>query len=246
MSQSVSVVFPVFNRDRQMVDYVVNDTLQQDIDEIVIANTGDTKYGYQHPRITEVHKKLPMFYPGITRNMGAIAASGKIQVHSGLDIITGKGEWTPFRDVQEGEMVCGKTCWILPFQADTDKAYKGCRVFPKAFVHSPNRGATQAITKRMMLFLLKGFDWEMRGWGRVDTDLFARILPFGFKIRFIPLTTIHLWHPGGCDAMVFKRGKNARSNPNWQHNHRLLEAKLKKGARGWWSGLIEEPLCPKV
>ena len=234
MSKSVSVVFPLYNRDPRMVECVLQDMLNQDIDEIVLANTGEKRYNSAHPRIREVWHPLPIFYPGFTRNMGAVIANGEVQVHSGLDIITAQGTWTPFRSVQDREMVCGKTCLILPSQADTERAYKGVRKFPKAFVHNPNRGAAQAITKKTMLFMLKGFDWEMRKWGRVDTDLFVRAREQGIPLRFIPLTTIHLWHPGGCNTMVF--GKNARKNPDWQHNHRLLEAKI--GNRGWWSGLL--------
>lgn len=236
MSKSVSVVMPLFNRDRRMVDFVINDMLNQDVDEIVLANTGEKRYGYQHPRIREVHQPLPAFYPGITRNMGAVIASGEVQVHSGLDIITASGSWTPFRDVQDNEMVCGQKCIILASQADTEKAYSGCKNFPKAFVHSPNRGAAQAITKSTILFILKGFDWEMRGWGRVDTDLYCRAEALKMTRRFIPLTTIHLWHPGGCTGMVY--GNDARKSPIYKHNASLLNAKCGK-ARGWWSGIAE-------
>lgn len=229
MSQSLSVIVPVFNRDPRMVNYVINDLLKQDIDEVVIANTGLKRLNFKSTKVTEVHKSLPIFYPGITRNMGAIAASGKVQVNMGADLITVEGSWAEFRALTD--LTTARTrCGLLnaPLTAD---AYRGVRKFPLKYHTSVT--AVYGMTKWTAMFLLKGpYDWEMRKWGWVDVDVNRRVAKLKLVHRVLNLKTVHLHHFGGtCDHARSKKDSDCI------RNSKLRDAKALY--RGWWSNIIE-------
>ena len=228
--QTLDVILPIFNRDAEIVDYVVQDFLKQDIDMVVLANTGVARLGMSSDRVKEVWQPLPRFYPGITRNMGAAVSSAQVQIHSGADILTGNGNIGLFRDVQDGELVSARNCFILKLAA-TQQALSGQRIFPKEHCHKNNTGAAQALTKRTALFTFKGpFDWEMRKWGWVDVDLHQRIAQLGVTHRFLPINMLHLYHDGGCCDLTF--GK-AYADADYTRNNQLMHTK--HGRRGWWT-----------
>jgi len=229
--KSLSVVIPLFNRDRDVVDYVVRDMLQQDIDEIVIANTGEKRLNFGHPNVIEVWQPLHKWLPGITRNMGAVVANGGVQVHSGVDLITASGSWSQFRALDD-RMSASASCGLLnPTQ--TKEALAGKRVFKVSF--NPGCRAVFGLTKRAALLRLKGpFDWEMIGWGWVDVDLKHGVRRIGLTHReFTSLKVLHLDHKDGSSNW-----HQSSQQPNFRQNRQLVDAKNQQGTRGWWSGMI--------
>jgi len=54
--KSVDVILPVFKLDSAVVDYVVNDFLKQDIDKVVLANTGEKRLGMSSRRVVVNHE----------------------------------------------------------------------------------------------------------------------------------------------------------------------------------------------
>ena len=224
---SLSVVIPVFNRDPEIVNYVINDMLLQDIDEIIISNTGEKRLNYDHPRVREVWVPLPIFYPGITRNMGAVVANSRVQVHTGADIITISGTWSEFRELDDG--ATARTQCALLNAAMTEQALLGKRVFSVSYHRTVT--AVYGMTKRTALEILKGpYDWEMRRWGWVDIDVNRRVVALKLKHKVLSLKTAHLHHDSGyCTHAARKK------TPDCIYNSGLRDAKSEN--RGWWSEL---------
>jgi hypothetical protein len=229
--RTVSVVIPCFNRDPEMLEYVVRDMLRQDIDEVVLANTGDKAIGFEHPNVVEVHNPLHKWLPGITRNMGAVVANGEVQVHAGADLVTASGSWSVFRDLDDNTSASA-SCLLLN-QVQTKAAMSGIRTFPGSY--NPGSRAVFGLTKRTAMMRLKGpFDWEMIGWGWVDVDL-KHGVEKRLKMRHRQLTdlkVLHLWHGDGSSNWH----KSARG-PEFRKNRQKLDRKNRRGSRGWWSGL---------
>lgn len=224
---SLSIVIPVFNRDLNVVRYVVNDMLNNGVDEVVLSNTGQAKSGITHPRILEVWQPLPIFYPGITRNMGAVVANGDIQVHAGADILLASGSWDEFRTLDD--KTTGSAPCALLNARQTSEAMNGKRAFPASF----NKTCTAAfgMTKRAAMEVLKGpFDWEMRKWGWVDVEVQKRARMLGLRHRALSIKILHLYHGSGCCTF----SKSMRT-AECKHNGQLMNAKTR--GTGWWSGL---------
>ena len=228
--KSVSVVIPLFNRNADMADYVIRDMLEQDIDEVVIANTGTKRLNFKHPNVIEVWNPLHKWLPGITRNMGATVANGEVQVHMGADIITASGSWGQFRELDDYTSASA-SCGLLN-EAQTQQVFAGQRVLNVGF--SVTNRAVFGLTKRVAMLRLKGpFDWQMIGWGWVDVDLKHGVHRLGMRHRELKsLKVLHLAHGDGSSNW-----RQSIRGPNVRRNRQLLDAKDRKGAHGWWSNM---------
>jgi len=230
-AKSVDVIVPVFNRDLAIIEYVIVDFLKQNIDRVIIANTGEKETGLaDNKRIIEAYATMPSFYPGFTRNMGASVSSANVQVHTGADIITIHGDWGLFRQVDDGEIM-SPSCHILNAE-ETKQALAGIRQFPPSNRISSKSTATIAMTKHTAINLLHGpFCWAMVGWGCVDPDLAFRAVRQGLIQRRADISTAHLFHSGGCEELIFT-GK-LPVTPEFKRNKRLMD--IKATTEGWWS-----------
>ena len=92
------------------------------------------------------------------------------------------------------------------------------------------RGCNLAIF-RSDLLAVNGFNEQITGWGREDSELVARLFAFGLKRLETPFSALvfHLWHP-----------ENSRSS--LAENDRLLEETIRSGNFRCSSGISKESL----
>lgn len=155
---SLSVILPLYNGNPDVIDYVINDMLEKGIDEIILSNTGERKFAFQHHRVLEVWQPLPEYCAGITRNMGATVANGDVQIQFGHNLLLAEGSWDVFRGIENGQF--GSIPWGRLNATQSGMAMKGARVFSSV----PCKGTIAALgmTKHTAVMMFKGpFDWAL-------------------------------------------------------------------------------------
>lgn len=90
------------------------------------------------------------------------------------------------------------------------------------------RGCNMAMF-RTDLLAVNGFNEQITGWGREDSELVARLIAYGLRRRETPFSAIvfHLWHP-----------ENNRSSLG--ENDRLLEQTITSGIYRCPCGIVKE------
>ena len=226
----VSLVIPLFNRDPNVVEKVIDAAFDSAADEIVLVNTGANRLGLKRPNLIEVFQPLPQWLPGITRNIGAVVANCRVQVHTGADIVLLSGSWASYANAQDNEILTAPCALLSPTQ--TTAFLRGERKFARLSYHRTS-GAALGLTKQTALMVFKGpFDWEMRGWGWVDVDVCRRAGRLGVKRRIIDVKIGHLYHQGGSGNW-----NASAKDKSFTRNLALMGAKRK--GRGWWSTELE-------